>query len=102
MKNVFEQMEESGARDNIEIFKVRQSWDYDRKVSHAEKMAREFFEVNRSEGRACHVSVGGLDSITLHYFLEQIGVGVPVISCSSLEQKGIQAVHRRMKEEMEG
>lgn len=101
MKNVFEQMEESGARDNIEIFKVRQNWDYDRKVSHAEKMAREFFEVNRSEGRNCHVSVGGLDSITLHYFLEQIGVGVPVISCSSLEQKGIQAVHRRMKEEMD-
>lgn len=101
MKNVFEQMEESGARDNIELFRVRQSWDYDRKVSHAEKMAREFFQVNRSEGRNCHVSVGGLDSITLHYFLERIGVGVPVISCSSLEQKGIQAVHRRMKEEMD-
>ena len=47
------------------------------------------------------MSVGGLDSITLHYFLQEIGVLVPCISCSTLEQKGVQKVHRRIREEME-
>lgn len=52
-------------------------------------------------GANCHVSVGGLDSITLHYFLESIGVYVPCISCSSLEDKTVQAVHRKIADEME-
>ena len=52
-------------------------------------------------GLNCHISVGGLDSITLHYFLEACGVHVPCVSCSSLEQKGVQAVHKQIAAEME-
>lgn len=100
MKTVYDQMQEIGAAANIENFRVMQGWSYTQKVSHAEKVARSFYDRNRAEERNVHVSVGGLDSITLHYFLEDIGVHVPCISCSTLEGKGIQAVHRRIQDEM--
>jgi hypothetical protein len=63
-------------------------------------VARAFWEDARRRGYNCHVSVGGLDSIVLHYFLESIGIAVPVITCSSLEGKGVQAVHRQIAQEM--
>lgn len=100
MKTVYDQMQEIGAAANIENFRVMQGWSYTQKVSHAEKVVRSFYDRNRAEGRNVHVSVGGLDSITLHYFLEEIGVHVPCISCSTLEGKGVQAVHRRIQDEM--
>lgn len=100
MKTVYDQMQEIGAAANIENFRVMQGWSYTQKVSHAEKVARSFCDRNRTEGRNVHVSVGGLDSIALHYFLEEIGVHVPCISCSTLEGKGVQAVHRRIQDEM--
>lgn len=100
MKTVYDKMQEIGAAANIENFRVMQGWSYVQKVSHAEKVARSFYDRNRAEGRNVHVSVGGLDSITLHYFLEEIGVQVPCISCSTLEGKGVQAVHRRIQGEM--
>ena len=101
MKTVQQIMAETNALDNIELMKQRMEWPYERKVKHAEKVARAFWERNTKEGRNLHVSVGGLDSITLHYFLQEIGVLVPCISCSTLEQKGVQKVHRRIREEME-
>lgn len=100
MKTVFDQMQEIGAAANIENFRVMQGWSYLQKVSHAEKVARTFYDRNRAEGRNVHVSVGGLDSITLHYFLEDIGVHAPCISCSTLEGKGVQIVHRQIRDEM--
>lgn len=100
MKTVFDQMQAIGAAANIENFRVMQGWSYLQKVSHAEKVARTFYDRNRAEGRNVHVSVGGLDSITLHYFLEEIGVHVPCISCSTLEGKGVQIVHRQIRDEM--
>ena len=101
MKTVFDQMEEIGAAANAENFRMMQNWSYHQKVSHAEKVAQSFFERNKAEGRNVHVSVGGLDSITLHYFLEEIGLHVPCISCSTLEGKGVQKVHRQIRSEME-
>ena len=42
------------------------------------------------------MAVGGLDSITLHVFLRSIGIDVPAISVSSLEDKSIQKVHKAL------
>lgn len=100
MKNVYDMMEENHAKDNIANFRQMQNWDYEHKVHHAEKVAKIFFEEAREKGWNAHVSVGGLDSITLHYFLDSIGVLVPCVSCSSLEQRGVQAVHKRIAADM--
>lgn len=46
-----------------------------------------------------HISVGGLDSITLTYFIRRCGFGseiVPAVSVSSLEDKGNQEIHRQL------
>lgn len=101
MKTVFEQMEEQNAYANIEWFRTMQQMPHDWKIRHAEEVARSYYAAAREQGLNCHVCVSGLDSITLHYFLEEIGVSVPCISCSTLEQRGVQAVHKRISAEME-
>lgn len=58
--------------------------------------AREFIDQMDLRGLNAHVSVGGLDSITLHVFLKSIGIDVPAISVSGLEDKSIQKVHRAL------
>ena len=85
MKTVYEIMAEKNAEANIQNFRMLQSLDYGQKVRHAKKVALSFQETVAQMNLNCHVSVGGLDSITLHYFLDSIGVYVPCISCSSLE-----------------
>lgn len=42
----------------------------------------------------CYVAVGGLDSITLFLFLRSIGINVPGISVSMLEDRSIQQIHK--------
>ncbi|MDK2813849.1 MAG: hypothetical protein PWQ08_1104 [Clostridiales bacterium] len=101
MKNVYDMMEEKNATANIENFKMLQSLDHDSKVRHAAKVAQSFYDTISAENKNCHVSVGGLDSITLHYFLDSLGIYVPCISCSSLEDKSLQAVHKKIAEEMQ-
>lgn len=102
MKTVQQIMEETGAKANAENFRYMQEhYTYKQKIRHAENVARSYEEKCREMGMNCHVSVGGLDSITLHYFLEECGVHVPCVSCSTLEQKGVQAVHKRIAAEME-
>ena len=101
MKTVYEIMAEKNAEANIQNFRMLQSLDYGQKVRHAKKVALSFQETVAQMNLNCHVSVGGLDSITLHYFLDSIGVYVPCISCSSLEDKTVQAVHRKIADEME-
>lgn len=101
MKTVQQIMAESHAELNIQSYRYMVGhYDYDRKIRHAEDVAKAFFEQCQERGYCCHLSVGGLDSITLHYFLEEIGIQIPCISCSSLEQKGVQAVHRQIQTEM--
>ena len=39
---------------------------------------------------------GGLDSIVLLLFLRKIGIDVPAISVSSLEDKSIRRVHKEL------
>lgn len=63
----------------------------------AEGKAREFYEeIVENRGQQVHVSVGGLDSITLLLFLRSIGLDVPAISVSTLEDKSIQWVHKQL------
>lgn len=77
-------------------FKQLQSLPYEAKVIRAERKAKEFHEEVYSRGMDCHVSVGGLDSITLYLFLQSIKINVPAISVSSLEDKSIQTVHEKL------
>lgn len=100
MKTVQEIMEENGSLTNIERFQTMQKWDYKRKIAHAQEMAEAFYCWAKDHDKGVHLSVGGLDSITLHYFLESIGLPVTCVSCSSLEGKGVQQVHKQIAAEM--
>lgn len=71
-----------------------QALPYEVKVKRAELRAIEFMEELEKRGMNAHVSVGGLDSITLLLFLRRIGIDVPAISVSALEDKSIQRVHK--------
>lgn len=71
-----------------------QALPYEVKVKRAEIRAYEFLEELDRRGLNAHVSVGGLDSIVLLLFLRSIGIDVPAVSVSSLEDKSIQKVHK--------
>ena len=93
-ENILERNERLGTEQRIAEFIVKQQLPYSAKVQHAKKRAWEFY--NHPEIEACHVSVGGLDSITLLCFLRSIGINVPAISVSSLEHRSIQAIHKQL------
>lgn len=57
-----------------------QNQPYEVKVKRAELRAIEFIGEMDKRGLNAHVSVGGLDSITLFVFLKSIGIHVPAIS----------------------
>ena len=81
----------------IEEFRQKQSLPYELKIAHAEVKAIEFYNHVAGMGADCHVSVGGLDSITLLCFLRHIGLkDVPAISVSTLEDLSNQEVHRQL------
>lgn len=69
---------------------------YEIKKRRSELRAFEFIEQMDERGKDAHVSVGGLDSITLHVFLKSIGIEVPAISVSALEDRSIQKVHKAL------
>lgn len=73
-----------------------QALPYEVKVKRAEQRANEFIKELEKRGMNAHVSVGGLDSITLLLFLRRIGIDVPAISVSALEDKSIQRVHKAL------
>lgn len=73
-----------------------QNQPYEVKVRRSRLRAEEFMEQMRIRDKTAHVSVGGLDSITLHVFLKSIGINVPAVSVSSLEDKSIQRVHKAL------
>lgn len=78
MKTVQQIMQETGAKANIRNFRyMQENYTYKQKIRHAENVARSYQDKCSEMGLNCHVSVGGLDSITLHYFLEMCGVHVP-------------------------
>lgn len=95
-KNVLDRMKEENTEYKVAMFRVKQKQDYDFKIRYAEIRAREFVQECEKRGLNCHISVGGLDSITLLLFLRNLGIDVPAISCSHLEDKSIQKVHRQL------
>lgn len=95
-ENCLERMERIGGERKIADFIVKQKQDYSFKRRYAEIRAREFERECEVRGLNCHVSVGGLDSITLFLFLHSIGINVPGISVSYLEDVSIQRVHRAL------
>lgn len=94
--NVIERMKSIDAERKIADFRVKQQLPYEFKVAYAEVRAREFYRECASRDLNCHVSVGGLDSITLYIFLKSIGIDVPAVSVSGLEDRTIQKVHEKL------
>ena len=93
MKNVLERMRENQSEKKIADFRVKQQQPYWFKKDYAAIRAREFYDHPDITGM-CYVAVGGLDSITLFLFLHSIGIKVPAVSVSFLEDKSVQRVHK--------
>jgi hypothetical protein len=83
-------------KDKKAKFTAMQNLPYEVKVKRAEQRAIEFYNEMDKRERNCHVSVGGLDSITLYLYLKSIGINVPAISVSKVEDKSIQKVHQAL------
>lgn len=96
MESVLDRMKRENTDEKIKEFIEKQDYPYDVKVAYAEKKAKEFAEECDNRGLNYHVSVGGLDSITLFLFLQHIGITCPAVSVSSLEDKSIQKIHKEL------
>ena len=96
MKSVLERMAENNTDYKIAMFRLKQKLPYETKLIYAERRIFEFYnKITRGEiAGNCHVSVGGLDSLVLNEFLRHLGINVPAISVSSLEDKSIQRIHK--------
>lgn len=94
--NVLERMQANNTEYKIDMFRLKQQIPYEAKIAYAEFKAYQFYKEAQSKGFNCHVSVGGLDSITLLIFLRRIGIKVPAVSVSVLEDKSIQEVHKKL------
>ncbi|MCL2197295.1 MAG: hypothetical protein FWB80_00070 [Defluviitaleaceae bacterium] len=92
--------EEKLAEDRVKRanFREWQKLPYDRKISHAWKQAMVFYDtITQQYGANVHVSVGGLDSITLLMFLRKhVNHDIKGISVSSIEDKSINVVHKQL------
>lgn len=75
MENVLERMERTGAREFAKEFMEMQKWPYERKLFHATAKTGDFINECNRRGLNYHVSVGGLDSITLLMFLRDLKIG---------------------------
>lgn len=95
-ENCLERMKRIDADRKIADFIVKQKQDYDFKRKYAQIRAQEFARECEARGLNYHVSVGGLDSITLFLFLRSIGINAPGITVSYLEDASIQRVHRAL------
>ena len=73
----------------IASFVQKQKLPYEAKVKYAIMRAKEYYDIVTGEmGANVHVSVGGLDSITLLLFLRKyVDSNIKAVSVSSLEDK---------------
>lgn len=95
-ENVLERNARLHIDEHIAQFRAKMKMPYEFKRNYAEIRAREFYDECGRRGLNTHASVGGLDSITMLCFLRKIGIDVPAISCSQLEDKSIQKVHKAL------
>lgn len=77
-------------------FQAMQNLPYEVKKRRAAERVHEFIREMDKRGCNCHVSVGGLDSITLLLFIRSLGYDIPAISVSNVEDKSIQKVHKEL------
>ena len=85
--------------DKIAAFQVKQKQPYEFKRKYAEIRINEFMRECGKRDLNCHVSVGGLDSITLLVLIRSMGYtasDVPGVSISALEDSSVQWVHRAL------
>ena len=73
-----------------------QSLPYKVKVGKAKQRIREFIYGCDQLGFNTHVSVGGLDSITLLCLIRSMNIDIPAVSVSVLEDKSIIRVHKQL------
>ena len=78
------------------IFTARQNLPYDVKIRRQKLRAWEFWNEMENQDKDCHVSVGGLDSITLYIWLHSIGIHIPGLTVSGIEDRSIQRVHKAL------
>lgn len=93
--NVIERKQVNHTDQKITDFRIKQKQDYDFKVAYAEMRAWEFYRHSEIAGNA-YAAVGGLDSITMLIFLRKIGINIPAVSVSVLEDKSIQRIHQEL------
>lgn len=83
-------------QDMARNFRSLQELPYEEKIERQAGIAWEFYNEMQERGCGCHVSVGGLDSITLLVWLKSIGIDIPAVSVSGVEDKSIQRVHKAL------
>ena len=87
---------EKKQRQRLEFY-AKQNLPYAVKVRRAAQIVHEFVREMDKRGCNCHVSVGGLDSITLLMFIRSLGYkDIPAISVSNVEDKSIQIIHKQL------
>ena len=93
----FQEMETE--KDYIKRFVAMQRLPYKIKVKKAERRVHEFYyEMVNVRGHNVHISVGGLDSLTLLYFIRSLGYSekeIPAIGATVLEHKSIRKIHKQ-------
>lgn len=86
-------------KDYIKRFVAMQRLPYEVKIKRAEMRIKEFYEkVVYDMGKHVHISVGGLDSLTLLYFIRSLGYDaeeIPAIGVTCLEHKSIRRIHKK-------
>lgn len=95
-ENVFDRMNRMDSKSKMAYFQVKQKQPYEFKKKYAAIRAWEFVSECDRRGLNYHVSVGGLDSITLFLFLKSLGIHAPGISVSYLEDQSIQEIHKQL------
>ena len=95
MDKEFEQWKQK-KKEAKQRFMAMQNLPYNVKVRRAEMRVNEFIEEMDKRGCNTHVSVGGLDSITLLLFIRSMGINIPAISVSGVEDKSIQQIHKQL------
>lgn len=89
----WEKESEQENKKKVQDFQAKMKQGYEFKKAYAARRAWEFYNHPEVAGQ-CYVAVGGLDSITLYLFLRSIGIDVPAVSVSMLEDRSIQRVHK--------
>lgn len=91
-------MEKETLAEKRAIAEQYKAMPYRAKVNLAESRIWEWVETCDRNGKNCHVSVGGLDSITLLMLVRRTipSRDIPAISITYLEDRSIQQVHKQL------